>query len=185
MIRLIDKYNLRPISIVRWICPPTGKLKLNTDCCSKGNPDPSTNAAILRNDQGCFISASCAFIGYSNNLISELRAIIIGLRLCRNQNHHEIIVESDCLPLITMINNTNAHIPWILLPWWNDFLLLRHSVDVHFQHIVREGNKVADALANFCCAAQISQDFYSTSTLPPMVRGDIMLDKTGLPHVQM
>ena len=66
--------------IVHFKLPPLGKFKLNTDGYSRGNPTPSTSAAILRNDQGRMIFATCNYFGHSFSLIAKLKAIILGLQ---------------------------------------------------------------------------------------------------------
>lgn len=37
--------------ISKWVCPPSGRLKLNSNGCSRGNPGKSGGGSVLR-DKG-------------------------------------------------------------------------------------------------------------------------------------
>ena len=110
--------------------PPLGKFKLNTDGCSRGNPGPSTGATILRNDQGCMIFAACRYFSHSSSLVAELKVIILGLQQCLTQSYTFINVESDCLVLVSILNNDTTLVPWMLQLLWQDILNLKESMDL-------------------------------------------------------
>ena len=83
--------------------PSKGKFKLNTDGCCKGNLDFSTGATILRNDKGNVVLAGCETHGHNTNLVTELRAMIMGLKLYLQHGFCYIIVESNCMVLINLL----------------------------------------------------------------------------------
>lgn len=53
------------------------------------------------------------------------------------------------------------------------------------QHTFREGNIVADVLANEVIEAQIVRDYHSFYELPVRVKKHINLDKTQIPNLRI
>lgn len=47
--------------ITKWLKPILGRVKLNSDGCSKGNPGRSGGGSLLRSDSGMLIWAQADF----------------------------------------------------------------------------------------------------------------------------
>lgn len=122
-----------------------GWFKLNTDgSCHAGMDGYGDIAAggILRNDQGMWLKGfACFIIGCGNSLLAKLWAILLGINLAREANFDPIIVESDCLIVVSLLNSDQAssthHYASIInlcrsrLATFSDFKVV---------HVVREGN---------------------------------------------
>ena len=51
-------------------------------------------------------------------------------------------------------------------------------------HCFREANRPADRLANVCVDAGFNSTYVSFSELPCLVRGDVNLDRLGVPNIR-
>lgn len=53
----------------RWVRPPLGWLKCNTDCSSRGNPGPWPSSFYMRNHDGNWVGAKGLQIIDSSNIV--------------------------------------------------------------------------------------------------------------------
>ncbi|MCD9643017.1 hypothetical protein HAX54_030120, partial [Datura stramonium] len=90
-------------TIVRWFSPPEGWLKCNTDGASGGNPDPSAAVFCIRNKEGDLLVEKGVEIGETTNLVAEARAIKESLNFCRENQLSNIIIETDSLAMVNII----------------------------------------------------------------------------------
>ena len=141
---------------LNWIPPSPGVFKLNFDGASKGNPGQAGFRGIIRNFNGEIQHLYFGSIGWDTNNLAELEGLWQGLRLTLQHNLFPIIIEGDYQILIHIANqllwgadpNKVTH-SWCLaarIDKISDWLH-RNRV-VSFTHVKREGNKVADFLAN-------------------------------------
>jgi len=96
MIFQLEKY--RPVfhsKVVRWIPPPVGWLKCNTDGASRGNPGPSSVAFCVRNHDGNLVGAKDLQIPDTSNLVAEAKAICEGLQYYLDKRFSNIIPEGN------------------------------------------------------------------------------------------
>lgn len=64
-------------------------------------------AVIIRDSEGLFISAEIkSFVGPINVFYAELAAILIGLHLLQEDQHENVILESDSLYVVQAIHST-------------------------------------------------------------------------------
>jgi ribonuclease HI len=118
--------------------------------------------AAMRNDQGkCGLAAIVcdprgavqqlwgAVAGRLTNCEAEYAAAIFALRRLRGQRSRPIIVCTDSLILVDQMQGRAAtRAPGLRLKQTELRALLREFANVSFQHIPRERNRLADALAN-------------------------------------
>ena len=78
--------------------------KLNVDGCSRGNPGRSGRSGILRDSSEHFIFAFSRVFGVANSLQVELKALLVGVRLCVQKGFLAVHVESDSLLLVRMFH---------------------------------------------------------------------------------
>ncbi|KAH0712259.1 hypothetical protein KY289_008218 [Solanum tuberosum] len=97
--------------VVRWIPPPVGWLKCNTDSASRGNPGPSSVAFCVRNHDGNLVGAKGLQIADTSNLVAEAKAICEGLQYCFDKRFSNIIVETNSLSMVNIINGI-WEVPW-------------------------------------------------------------------------
>ncbi|KAH0682949.1 hypothetical protein KY290_021537 [Solanum tuberosum] len=110
MVEVVEKH--RPsfsFKIVRWIHPPVRWFKCNTNGASRGNPGSS--AFCLRDSKGDFVVAKGVRIQDTTNLVVEARAIIEGLSYCRDNYINDVIIESDSMALVHILEGS-WEIPW-------------------------------------------------------------------------
>lgn len=115
---------------------------MNLDGSSFGNLGPTEGGGVLWNHEGRFVFAISKFFGsYTNNEV-ELRAIVEGIKICRQLGYCFIDIECDSLIMLSWLMNRVCTM-WYL---W-DLPTLLDGFDFSIKHIFREGNKVADELA--------------------------------------
>ncbi|KAL6517060.1 hypothetical protein OROHE_018020 [Orobanche hederae] len=135
---------------VRWLKPVEGWWKLNSDGAAKGNPGISAAGGVIRDHLGTPCLMFSEFLGKRSNNYAELYAIWRGLEFYLNHDFVKMWVESDSTLALHMINNkgtSNWHLHGLLIKIWT----LIDKMEVRFPHIFREGNVVADWLANEGC----------------------------------
>nr|XP_027083596.1 uncharacterized protein LOC113705890 [Coffea arabica] len=86
---------------VRWIFPPAGYFKLNTDGCATDRG--SGGCGVIRDSCGRLIVAFADSFGCVDSLQAEARALLLGLQLGRQVGVSRLIVESNCLVLINCL----------------------------------------------------------------------------------
>ena len=80
---------------VRWEWPPEGVVKLNVDGCSKGNPGLASFGGLVCNDNGRWVFGFEGLLEIANNLLPELMAICVGLKLAWERGFKAVSCESD------------------------------------------------------------------------------------------
>ncbi|XP_073037138.1 uncharacterized protein [Primulina eburnea] len=133
------------LAIVRWLCPPPGCFKLNVDGSSRGNPGESSVGGVVRDSSGRVVLSFSEFIGVGTNVRAELWAVWRGLLICSDLGLFPLWVETDSQISLQILRSRRCH--WDLHHTVTRILVLLRGRAVHFSHIFREGNSVADALA--------------------------------------
>jgi hypothetical protein len=91
---------------VSWTRPPPGWSKLNTDASWTGEESTGGAGMILRDAAGNITCSACwSLTPCGSPLETELKACIHGLSLAMQWTDEPIIVETDCLEAIQMIND--------------------------------------------------------------------------------
>ena len=96
---------------MQWKKPIVGRVKLNSDGCSKGNPGQSGGRAILRSHFGDLICAIGDRYGCQTNMVAEARSLHQGLEKCIHTGFHAVDIEVDSLILVQLLCN-KAGVPW-------------------------------------------------------------------------
>ncbi|MQL86101.1 hypothetical protein Taro_018629 [Colocasia esculenta] len=173
---------LKTPQIVRWI-PPKQGVCLNVDGACKGNPGPCGGGGCLRNPAGEVLLSFSFFYGQGDSLLAEVRALIDGLRLAELHGLHVTVVYSNSLVLVQSFTHDKCP-SWRCSWWWNLARSLLLQMHVGVDHIFREANRVADALATHACHTQ-HKSIFSSSSFPTSCKGPVVLDKSGLPSVRL
>lgn len=88
----------------RWIPPPAGLMKINTDAAVSKNSKLATAAAVARDGEGNFVGASVLVLeGITNAEVAEVMACREGLALAADLGLHKIRLASDCANAIRSI----------------------------------------------------------------------------------
>ncbi|XP_043698530.1 uncharacterized protein LOC122649300 [Telopea speciosissima] len=92
--------------LLSWLPPKQNWFKLNTDASSKG--DLKGLGYVIHNDQGIPITAVSAPSVFTSVLMGEALSLRLGLLLAIAEGIFNLEVESDCLQLISILNDLLA-----------------------------------------------------------------------------
>lgn len=87
-------------------------------------------------------------INESTNTKAEALVIVEALRHCREYNYTKIWLQTDSLILKNVITSA-WNPPWFITNHIEEILQLLEGCNKMVSHIYREGNKLADHLANY------------------------------------
>ncbi|KAK1564397.1 hypothetical protein Q3G72_002354 [Acer saccharum] len=172
----------KKIQVLRWLKPALGRLKLNLDGSSLGNPGPAGGGHVLRDSSGNFIFGFSKFFGLCSNNEAELRAVVEGISICKHLGHDGIDIECDYDIVVFWIRSRICNL-WYLWDFWDQLIDLLEGFDFSIHHFYGEGNKVADALARYGARGR-NNVFSSSSKLPGVIKGFLHLDKLGTAYVR-
>ncbi|XP_058111324.1 uncharacterized protein LOC131254352 [Magnolia sinica] len=132
--------------VVKWRKLTKGWVKINVSGSAMGNPSKSRGEGICRSDKGEFLFAFLEGYGVGSNVNAELRAFHDGLSLCLRRGLSRVIVESDSLPVVSVLKGDS--IPGWKWGYWNSRIeRLKICGQCEFVHIFKEGNALANASA--------------------------------------
>ncbi|XP_058111206.1 uncharacterized protein LOC131254225 [Magnolia sinica] len=171
-------------SIVTWLKPLRGFLKLNVDGSSRGNPGLSGGRGVCRDHHGNLIFAFHRNYGLTLNTIAEAQAMLNGITSYSKLGLRSIIVESDSLTIAKAAADRYDFVPWNIWYKIGTIREFRRSLNLSFSHIFREGNSVADALTRLASEGNPNNFFVSKYALPVKVQGALLLDQAGLRNLQ-
>lgn len=140
-------------------------LKCNTDGACRGNPGMGAAAFCIRNDRGELIYAKSKALGETTSVEAEVVAIQQAILVCQEFNYLGVQIETDSLLLTKMINR-QWRVPWTLMDLIDEIKFKMNAVHGSIKHVFREGNQVADALANEVFEAQQTKIFSNFTDLP-------------------
>jgi len=127
-----------------------GRLVINVDGLSKGNPGPSAIGVVIRDAQGRLVDSISNRIGMATNNQAEYRALIAALERAIELNAKEIHLESDSELLVRQVNGRYRVKNPTLRSLYQKVLQLRNKLDcLTIVHIPRQQNAEADKLANW------------------------------------
>ncbi|KAF5459726.1 hypothetical protein F2P56_019648 [Juglans regia] len=170
------------LSVKAWSKPAQGRVKLNTDGSSLGNPGESGAGGVIRDMHGTLLLAFAKNLGYGNSTYAELRALVEGVKHCKNMNFSAVDIEMDSKVILAWLDKNRCG-SWYLEDVWEELQLQLINMDIRFMHIHREGNAVADWLARRG-ASDGDVEWWSMGEVSPLSRGLIIVDKWGLPSIR-
>ncbi|GKV27974.1 hypothetical protein SLEP1_g37084 [Rubroshorea leprosula] len=146
-------------SETRWRPPEAGFIKINVDGAISMQNGAYGMGAVARNHQGEVLAAmACKGQGVVAAEIAEACSLRMALQWAHDLTFRKIFLETDCVSLVTAINNeflsTNSSLGAVL----SDCRVLMTSF-MHCQvnHIRREGNAVAHELAKRALQAEANE----------------------------
>ncbi len=126
-----------------------GRVVLYTDGASRGNPGDAAIGAVLYDEHGERIGEISEAIGVTTNNVAEYRALIAGLDLAAAFRPAHLVVRADSLLLVRQLTGEYRVKAPGLKPLFADVRQrLRTFAKVTIEHVRRENNVEADALAN-------------------------------------
>jgi ribonuclease HI len=141
-------------SMIGWVPPKDGFVKLNTDGASK-NMQQAGCGGIVRGSQGEWIRGYAKSVGMCNAFVAELWGVLEGLRIVKNMGFRKVELCIDSQSVVQVIQNGYAQSSMggpLLKQIWQ---LLDHDWNVEISHTYREANHCADALATLGCSLNL------------------------------
>nr|GMD92032.1 reverse transcriptase [Ipomoea batatas] len=144
--------NPEPSGRMRWVlwsCPSQyGWIKINTDGALKKNTGLASAGGLARDHLGDWLFGFVTKIGFTNSFAAELWGLREGLRLAKAKGFRRVVMELDSKSVVTLVSgDLEDHGCYSSLVKDCRFLLGSFE-QIILQHILREGNRCADHLAN-------------------------------------
>ncbi|HUO47012.1 MAG TPA: ribonuclease HI family protein [Acidimicrobiia bacterium] len=129
-----------------------GTYILYTDGASRGNPGRAAiGAALYRVDNGerTLVDQVSDDIGYATNNVAEYKAVVAGLEAASSHQPDRLLLRADSQLLIRQLEGRyRVKNPALQELFLQAKKLLRAIPEYVLEHVPREENVVADALAN-------------------------------------
>lgn len=159
------------------VFPPPSWTKVNIDGCSRGNPGTAGCGGFFWNYRGFSKGSFTMPIGVDTTFVAEASAFIKAVHLALLKNWFPLWVETDSMTLCTKIKNMDLEVPWHMKAKWRRWLKSLEGKQFMVSHVYREGNQIADALANIGC---MLDDFTWWFQYPTSVSRFVFRDLNGL-----
>ncbi|PHT39643.1 Superoxide dismutase [Mn], mitochondrial [Capsicum baccatum] len=145
--------------------PENGIIKCNTDGACRGNPGTGAYGFCLRNREGDLVYAQGEDIGITTNVIAKMREIQEIIKYYRENNIRRVKIESDSL-LIVRVLKREWKVLWEVIELLEDIKRNKEHLEIQIKHIYREGNALADYIANLAIDNTSKLSFHSFQQLP-------------------
>lgn len=132
------------------------KFTLYADGGARGNPGPAGSGAVVFDAAGKRIVEVSDFVGVTTNNVAEYEALLRGLRALKEAYPEgyfadvELLVRLDSKLIVEQMKGAYRVKHPNLVPRYLEVknMIARYFPNVSFEHVRREFNKDADALAN-------------------------------------
>lgn len=122
-------------------------------------------------------------IGLTTNLVVEAKAIVEGLSYCVKMQLHPLIIENHSMVMKKIIEG-DWEIPWSIAKEVKRIKEMKEQFNVIFQHVLREGNSVADFLANLVFSLLGTIEFQLFHEFPNVGKTLINPDKAQIRNLR-
>ena len=131
------------------LSPPAGVHVANIDGASRGNPGPASYAVVVRDPAGQLVLELAKNIGRETNNVAEYYALLAALDYATSQGIAALRIRSDSELLVRQMQGRYKVKSADLKPLYERALKMSRQLKYFaIEHIRRELNKDADALAN-------------------------------------
>lgn len=129
--------------------PPGGVYIVNIDGASRGNPGPASYALILKDPSGKVVFQLGKKLGRQTNNVAEYYALLAALDYAVGNGIKALRIRSDSELLVRQIKGRYKVKSADLKPLHERALKLARQLEYFvIEHVLREMNREADALAN-------------------------------------
>lgn len=186
VLRMLDiprnSVKAKQIRLVSSTKPAHNRVKLNVEGSSLGNPGLSGEGGVVQNDKGELESAFSIFFREATNNEAKLRALIEGLKICRELEVYHIDIECDSPVVMSWILYNKCPL-WYLWDFWENLVELLQEFNFQITHQWRECNQVANYLAGMG-AKSLSQRFNTWTEMLRLAWGLVRLDMIGVAYLR-
>ncbi|KKO19532.1 MAG: ribonuclease HI family protein [Candidatus Brocadia sp.] len=125
------------------------KLIIHTDGASRGNPGKAGIGVAIFDKDYHLIEEVCGFLGETTNNVAEYQAMILAARKAVACHAKEVIFRTDSELLVRQLHGAYRVKSANILPLYQELVKLLDKIPAwKIQHVRREDNVIADALAN-------------------------------------
>jgi len=122
---------------------------VNSDGGSRGNPGPGGVGIVVRDPSGEIVARGGSYLGKVTNNIAEYEGLLWGMRAARALGANEVRLRADSELVVKQMRGEYRVKNEGLKPLFVQGQALARTFDsVVFEHVRREANAEADALAN-------------------------------------
>lgn len=134
-------------------------MRLFTDGASRGNPGPAGLGVVIEDDQGMRLRGLHRWLGVTTNNEAEYHALIEGLKAVRDWRPDKLEVYLDSKLVVEQMNGRyRIKAPELTALHRQATELLRQFPQVSIEHVERNKNRGADALANMAIDAHVKKN---------------------------
>ena len=153
----------KPASLPTW--------RANIDGGSRGNPGPASYGVVIRDPRGEIVARLKKYIGRSTNNVAEYYGLIAALDYAQSNNIRALRIESDSELMVKQMRGQYKVKSADLKPLFERAKKMSQTFSTfRIEHVYREQNKEADALANEAmdeADGKTSSSVTSTTTAAP------------------
>lgn len=125
------------------------KLTIFTDGGARGNPGPAATGIVIKDETGKTLANYGEYLGEQTNNFAEYSAIISGFKKALELEADEVEAIVDSKLVCEQLNrNWKVKEPTLQKLFIEAYNLMQKFKKVKIVHIMREGNKEADAEVN-------------------------------------
>ncbi len=125
------------------------RVIINCDGAARGNPGPAGAGAVVVDEDGVVLAEVAEGLGETTNNVAEYTAVVRGLEEAQRLGAREVLLRSDSQLLINQLTGRYKVKAPHLQPLHRRVReLLRTFERADLEHVPRERNAAADALAN-------------------------------------
>ena len=129
--------------------PAAAAHRANIDGGSRGNPGPAAYGVIIRDGRGEIVAKLKKYIGRFTNNVAEYYGLIAALDYAESHSVKAIRIESDSELLVKQMRGQYKVKSEDLRPLFERALKMSKAFEsFRIEHVYREQNREADALAN-------------------------------------
>src|SRR3990167_1663563 len=129
--------------------PKRERLIIFTDGGARGNPGPAAIGVVIKDEFGHTVASYGEYLGAQTNNFAEYSAIISGLTKAKDLGADEVECIADSKLVVEQLNRNwkvkEPTLQKLFVQAWN---LMQNFKRVTITHVLREGNKEADAELN-------------------------------------
>lgn len=163
--------------MVKWTPPGPMVVKLNTDGSLNHVTRNASAGGVIRDSDANWIRGFTVNIGIASSFTAELWGLREGLRLCRELGFQHINIEMDSASIAGMLQEENQPDQALSTLIVDCYLIMKSFNSYTISHIFREGNKIADRLAEM--GHRAPRGFTLIPEPPPELYLDLSRDKRG------
>jgi ribonuclease HI len=167
---------------VIWKPPMVNWYKCNIDGASSGNPGNAACGGVFRDTFSEFLFAFAEPLGIASSYHAEICGALRAIEFAFENHWSNLWLETDSLLVVSAFTHPDRPVVWPLRSRWKNVQVRLRGMNIIVTHIYREGNKVADQLANFGLTAI---GFSTWSIAPEFLKDSLENNKLGMPNFRI